>query len=308
MFVALLSREFVLLIQVYFVADFDTISMDIRTEINYLLLLVYLIAYTYTMSVEKLTKINRLLRLQPAGVVLQANWLDKEGYSYGLQQRYRESRWLESIGTGAMIRVGDEIGFEGGIYALQQQSGLSIHPGGRTALVLLGKAHYLEMNTKRIALFGASGEKLPKWFENYDWGVKVEYHQASMLPKDAGLTEIEIKSFSIQVSDAIRAVMECLYLAADKESLMECYDLMENLNNVRPDRVQSLLEACRSVKVKRLFLYLAEKAGHNWFKYLDLEKIDTGSGKRSFIKQGVYVDKYHITVPKELANNDHDSL
>jgi len=256
------------------------------------------------MSVEKTTKINRLLRLQPAGVVLQANWLDQKGYSYGLQQRYRNSRWLESIGTGAMIRADDEVGFEGGIYALQQQSGLSVHPGGRTALVLLGKTHYLEMNAKKVTIFGGSGEKLPKWFEKYDWGVKVEYHQSSMLPKDAGLTEIEIKSFSIKISDAIRAVMECLYLAADKESLMEGYELMENLNNLRPERVQSLLEACRSVKVKRLFLYLAEKAGHNWFNYLKLEKIDTGSGKRSFIKQGIYVEKYQIIVPRELENKD----
>lgn len=270
--------------------------------------MVYLIVYTYTMSIEKPTKINQLLRLQPAGVVLQANWLDQKGYSYGLQQRYRNSRWLESIGTGAMIRTGDEVGFEGGIYALQQQSGLSIHPGGKTALALLGKTHYLEMNAKRITLFGGSGEKLPKWFENYDWGVKVEYHQASMLPKDAGLTEIEVKSFSIRVSDAIRAVMECLYLAADKESLMESSELMENLNDLRPERVQSLLEACRSVKVKRLFLYLAEKAGHNWFNYLRLEKIDTGSGKRSLIRQGIYVDKYQITVPRELESNDQDSL
>lgn len=290
------------LIQVYFEVNFDTISIYIRMEINYLLLLVYLIAYTYTMSVEKPTKINQLLRLQPAGVVLQANWLDKEGYSYGLQQRYRESRWLESIGTGAMIRVGEKVGFEGGIYALQQQSGLSIHPAGKTALALSGKAHYLEMNTKRITLFGGSGEKLPKWFENYDWGMKVEYHQTSLLPKEAGLTEIEVKSFSIQVSDPIRAVMECLYLAVDKESLMECYELMENLNNVRPDRVQALLEACRSVKVKRLFLYLSEKAGHKWFNYLDLEKIDTGSGKRSFIKQGVFIAKYQITVSREIEN------
>ena len=265
--------------------------------------LVYLMSYNYTMSMEKPTKINQLLRLQPAGVVLQANWLDRQGYSYGLQQRYRESRWLEFIGTGAMIRAGDEVGFEGGIYALQQQSGLNIHPGGRTALVLLGKAHYLEMNAKRITLFGGSGEKLPKWFENYDWGVKVEYHQVSMLPKEAGLTEIEIKSFSIRVSDAIRAVMECLYLAADKETLMESYELMENLNNLRPDRVQSLLEVCRSVKVKRLFLYLAEKAGHNWLNYLNLAQIDLGKGKRSIARGGVFVDKYQMTVPKELENH-----
>lgn len=43
------------------------------------------------------------------------------------------------------------------------------------------------------------------------------------------------------------------------------FELMEGLNNLRPNQVQDLLEKCESVKVKRLFLYLAEKAGHEWF-------------------------------------------
>ena len=75
---------------------------------------------------------------------------------------------------------------------------------------------------------------------------------------------------------------------------------MEGLNNLRPALVQSLLEACQSVKVKRLFLYLAEKSNHDWFTYLDLSKIDLGSGKRSIVKDGVYISRYQITVPKEL--------
>src|ERR1700678_545799 len=97
------------------------------------------------MSIENKTKINQLLSSQPAGVVLQTAWLAEKGYSWPLQQSYRRHNWLTSIGQGAMIRTGEKVGYEGGIYALQKQMGLKIHPGGRTALSLLGKAHYLEL-------------------------------------------------------------------------------------------------------------------------------------------------------------------
>lgn len=255
------------------------------------------------MSTEKRSKINQLLHLQPAGVVLQASWLVKQGYSHDLQVRYKKSNWLQTIGTGAMIRTGDQVSYEGALYALQNQSGLSIHPGGRTALSLLGKAHYLEQATKRVVVLGGKGEKLPAWFKRHNWGVIVDYYPTSFLPSDAGLTEIEIKNFSIKISGAIRAFMECLYLAPEKQELMECLELMEGLNNLPPQKVQKLLEQCRSIKVNRLFLYMAEKVGHSWFQHLDLKNVDLGKGKRSIVKGGVYIDKYQITVPKELEQD-----
>ena len=122
------------------------------------------------------------------------------------------------------------------------------------------------------------------------------------------MTEVELKNFSIKVSGATRALLECVYLVKKNQDLLECYELMECLNNLRPGDVQTLLEKCRSVKVKRLFLYLAEKAGHRWLEYLDSNKIDFGSGKRSIARGGVYVDKYRITVPKEMENNDRNGL
>jgi hypothetical protein len=39
---------------------------------------------------------------------------------------------------------------------------------------------------------------------------------------------------------------------------------MEGLNTLRPDLVQELLEKCSSVKVKRLFMHLAEQFQHPW--------------------------------------------
>lgn len=252
------------------------------------------------MSTYVSSKINQLLNSQPQGIVLLSTWLAEQGYSYDLQQRYKKSNWLHSIGTGALIRTNDKVEYGGAIYALQQQGNLTIHPGGRTALSFLGKAHYLELATNKVVLFGGAKERLPVWFKKYNWGAKVQYYESSFLPKDLGLIDVEIKTFSIKVSGAARAIMECLYLAPKDQDLIECYELMEGLNNLPPKQVQTLLESCQSVKVKRLFLYMAEKAKHTWVDYLDKEKIDFGKGKRSIVKNGAFVDKYGITVPKEL--------
>ena len=252
------------------------------------------------MGTEKKTKINQLLSSHPPGIVLLSKWLSSQGYNLNLQKRYRNGNWLVSIGTGAMIRSGDKVGYEGAIYALQEQSNLQIHLGGRTALSMLGKAHYLELSATMVTLFGSGEEKLPAWFLKHDWGVKINYHSTSFLPSSIGLSNMEFKTFTIKIASAARAIMECLFLTPKNQDLLECYQLMEGLNNLRPKLVQKLLEQCSSIRVKRLFLYLAEKARHNWIEYLDLEKIDLGSGKRSIVKNGIYIPKYQITVPKAL--------
>jgi len=253
------------------------------------------------MSLENHYKINNLLREWKKGTVYLTSWLTHNGYSNQLLHRYKNSNWIETVGSGAVKQFGDSITVEGALYALQQQSGSTIHLGGKTALALLGKSHYLEFATKKKVLFGATNEKLPSWMIHYQWGVELDYFPSSFLPNGLGLVQKEVKNFSINVSGAARALMECLYLAPKNQDLIECYELMEGLNNLRPDTVQQLLEACSSVKVKRLFLYMAEKAQHQWLNYLDLQKIDLGKGNRSLVEKGVYVSKYKITVPKELA-------
>lgn len=256
------------------------------------------------MSLEKEQKINSLLKSKPSGIVYLTSWLTQNGFSNQLLDKYKKSNWLASIGTGAMIRSDDDVGYEGAIYALQEQVGLHVHPAGKTAFAILGKAHYLELSPKKVTLFGGKNEKLPTWCLKHDWGVTLDYYSSSFLPADIGLVDVELKTFSIKVSSAARAMLECLFLAPKNQELIECYQLMEGLNNLRPNLVQNLLESCTSVKVKRLFLYLAEKANHNWLKHLNIEKIDLGSGKRSIVKNGVYNSKYKITVPAALANGE----
>lgn len=260
------------------------------------------------MSNDNTSKIKQLLYSQPSGVVLLSSWLSNHGYSLDLQKRYKKSGWFESLGIGALIRTDDKVKYEGAIYALQNQLKSTIHPGGKTALSLLGKSHYLELGNNSAILFGEPKEQLPAWFKKHDWGIKISYHKTVFLPSKMALTEVELTNFSIKVSSPARAILECLYLAPKEQSLMECYELMEGLNNLPPKIVQELLEKCTSVKVKRLFMYLAEKAGHSWFEFLVREKINLGKGKRSIVKNGIYIDKYQITVPRELGEHGKSSL
>jgi hypothetical protein len=252
------------------------------------------------MSLNNQSKLNQLLSIAPSGAVLTSSWLVQQGYSLQLQDRYKKSRWFKSLGRGALIRNEDAVDYLGAIQALQSQLGLSVHPAAKTALILQGKSHYLEFSTQKVQLFSTSSEILPTWFKHYAWGLKMECRASSFLPPDIGMVEYHHKSFTIKVSSPIRAIMECLYLAPKEQPLLEVYELMEGLNNVRPVSVQKLLESCTSIKVKRLFLYMAEKAGHEWMSYIKRDAVELGKGKRQIVSDGVYIPQYQITVPKEL--------
>ena len=87
------------------------------------------------------TKINKLIQDSPKGLVLLSSWLLNKGYSYELQQRYRNSGWLKSIGKGAMIKSGDPLLLSGALSAFQSQANINIHIGARSALELHGASH-----------------------------------------------------------------------------------------------------------------------------------------------------------------------
>ncbi|MCF6194867.1 MAG: type IV toxin-antitoxin system AbiEi family antitoxin domain-containing protein, partial [Kangiellaceae bacterium] len=65
-------------------------------------------------------------------------------------------------------------------------------------------------------------------------------------------------------------------------------------------RLNDLLLQCKSIKVKRLFLWLAERQNYAWFKKLDIENLNLGSGKRVIAKGGKLDKEYQITVPNHL--------
>ena len=104
----------------------------------------------------KLYSYIRLLQKTPSGVVLASHWLSQQGYSPELIRNYKNSKWLATFGNGAVKRYNDPIDYLGGVCTLQKQMELSVHPGAKTALGLLGRAHYLEMNQQVVCLEGMS--------------------------------------------------------------------------------------------------------------------------------------------------------
>lgn len=252
------------------------------------------------MGTENESKIKKFLSLHRAGTVSLAKWLEEIGISHDLQKKYRRSGWVESIGTGAFKRPDEKISWQGGLYAMQHQANLLVHAGATTALSMQGLSHYIR-SAETVFLFSSQRVSLPRWFSSHDWGTPLEHVKTTILPAKTGLISFEEKTFSIFISGPERAMLECLHLAPDKLDLIECYQIMEGLSNLRPKLVQGLLEKCSSIKIKRLFLFMATKAQHQWLSFVDQKKIDLGSGDRSIIEGGAYNAAFHITIPKELA-------
>jgi len=234
------------------------------------------------------------------GDVYLATYLEKKGISRDLQSYYCRSGWLEPLGRGAFKRPNDTVNWQNGLQALVEQAELKLHIGGITALSQQGAGHYVRLGKEKVTLFSLSGFRLPVWFKNYDWDVEIVHITTRFLLTDEALGTVNGSASKLR-SEPERAVLECLHLVPKKQDLVECYHLLEGLVNLRPKLVQKLLEECTSIKVKRLFLYLAEKANHQWLQYVDLSKVTLGKGDRSLADRGgVYVGKYKIIVPAEL--------
>lgn len=260
------------------------------------------------MSIEKRGKLNHLLLQWLRGTVYTTKYLVQEGYSNSLLEKYYRSEIVDLIGKGAYKLYNDKIEWYGGINALQKQYDNSIRIGGKTALQLSGYAHYISENIEVVSIFGKSGDKIPKWFELNDWGVKLEYYINNLFDSLNITISQKIENIEIKVSAPEQAILEMLYLIPEHESFEEGFLIMENLISLRSDVMQSLLEGCNSIKVNRLFFYMAEKHNLPFLNLIDREKINFGSGKREIIKGGLFDKKYLITVPADLGQNNESNV
>lgn len=240
------------------------------------------------------TNLNQILQKIPHNTIVTSSWLEKQGVSRSLRCAYKKNGWLKSFGNGAYSKLNDNIELDGSIYALQQQLNFSFHVGGVSALAKLGINHNIAFNRKTY-IYGCRAEKVPNWFkENYSENIEIV--KSEFLPPKLGLVDFVNKDFSIKISSQERAILEMIYLTPNKNSVKEIYQLMETMSILKPKLIQELLENCSSIKVKRVFLYLADKLNYPWFKKLDISKIDLGSGKRTIEKGGKLDKKYNIVI------------
>lgn len=235
----------------------------------------------------------------PKGLVLTTRLLATNGFTNQLLSQYKNSHWLDSLGEGAYRRRGENVDWKGALAAMQEQLELSVHCGGRTALVLQGYGHFAEFGSHAVYLFGPPGLKLPRWFERHEWGLPVVYKMTKLCPAQMAesFIDLPVGEYSIRISSPERAALEMLYHVPARQGFNEAERIMESLLTLRPSLVQELLETCTSVKVKRLFLYMAESGHLPWFEEIDPGRVNLGKGDRTVIKGGRLDPKYRITVP-----------
>lgn len=247
------------------------------------------------------TKINRIRQQTPSDGILLTSWLEKSGLSRSEISDYTESGWLRRVATGVYAFVGDNPTMYGILASYQSQGNLSYHIGAASALELRGFSHYVVMGKPAAVIFSPLRPRLPKWITSADLDMR-PIEVATKVFGEIGIEQMEYGGRQLTVASPERAIMECLLLSPSQYNLMDVYYLMEMLTSLRSGLVQQLLENCTSVKVKRIFLYMAEKARHRWFSKLDLSKLTLGAGTRSYVKGGVKNSRYDIVIPKELAD------
>ncbi|ROT18790.1 hypothetical protein EEL52_11520 [Muribaculaceae bacterium Isolate-113 (HZI)] len=254
------------------------------------------------MSIAIASKLNHLLSESIPGGLLFAGWLRKEGYSSQLLKKYRDSGWLEALGRGVMYRRNDNLSALTAVLCYNYQTGNNARVAAHSALELHGFSHYIPMGKPRLMVAFESGN-VEDWVrsDKYDMTI-VPFHTGIF--KDPLTQSYKTNRYDLKISSPEQAFLECLHLVPSQYNYMDLYYIMEQLTSLNPEKVQNALENTSSQRIKRMFLYMAEKGGHYWFDMLDLNKLGLTSSKLKLTDNGVYISKYRITVPKEL--NDYE--
>ena len=250
------------------------------------------------MSLETRNKLNRLLILGKKNGLLFSDWLKKNGYSDQLVRKYRQSGWLTALDKGVMYRTGDTLSAFAALSCYNEQLDKDIRVAAHSALELFGFNHYVPMG-KPTLMVAHSYSSVPKWmsYNNFDMDIKPFSTKMIDTPQTS---KVQTDGVNLLASSPEQAFMECLLLASEQYNYTDLYHIMEQLTSLRADVVQTLLENIKNQRVKRVFLYMAEKAGHYWYDMLNMDKINLGTSKLQLVKAGTYIKKYKITIPKEL--------
>lgn len=251
------------------------------------------------MSLEFQSKLNRLLVSGTKNGLYFSGWLRNNGYSDQLIRKYRQSGWIKSLDKGVMYRTGDTLSAFAALSCYNEQLNKEVRVAAHSALELFGFNHYVPMG-KPILMVTFPDAATPKWMSNPGFDKIITPFSTKMIDTPQTST-IQIDGVDILTSSPEQAFMECVLLAPRRYSYMDLYYIMEQLTSLRADVVQTLLENITNQRVKRVFLYMAEKAGYYWFDMLNPDRIDIGTSKQQLVENGVYINKYKITIPKELS-------
>ena len=227
-------------------------------------------------------------------MIFTTSWLERNGISSKSVFDHKKYGWIDSLGHGAYIKKGVKPNLTAAISALQTQNEYKLHIGGLYSLdEYHGVRHYLRGQIKP-QLFAYTNRLLPSWFIK-NFKDSYELFNTSFLPEDIGLEEYNLAGLEVKISSKERALLEMLY--TETVTTTEAFQIMELVTVLKPSLMNELLAQCKSIKVKRLFLFLASQTGYAWYNKID-RSIDLGSGVREIDKGGSYNKEFNIVVNK----------
>ena len=266
--------------------------------------------------------LNQLLRELPDGYVVDTNWLRRCGVSASSTRDYMQRGWLERIGP-RLYRRGPPVAvkpvrWEAAILSLQNLMAEPVHVGGLTALELAGYWQYAILGTRslwiysdsrrtrsilqRLTLDATPSIRSMKLFSKPELGVEMralDLVTTTLGPPADQDAAAPSHHQMLRISSLERAILEVLDEVPRTVSFAHASELFEGLTTLRPKLAVALLQACRSVKAKRLFLYFSSQHNYSWVRSIKRAEVDIGAGKRQIVEGGQLDPTYLITVPRD---------
>lgn len=261
------------------------------------------------------SRLKRVLADVPPGFLVDSRWLTASGVAKSSASDYHREGWLGRVARGVYRRPPPQAGstdvvdWKLAVLSAQWIMGYDFHVGGMTALGLEGHSHYLSLGrSANVYLYG----DVPSWLRRLTLDAHLLLRKRQLFePNGLGIEDSDFDpavetapspwDWPLRRSSPERAVFEALNELPDAESFHKVDMLFQGLTSLRPRRLEELLHACRSVKVKRLFFLFADRHRHRWLAHVDRTAIDLGTGPRMLAEGGRYAAAYQLVVPEEFA-------
>lgn len=281
----------------------------------------------FSMNEQRRASLNRLLAQLAPGQLVDSAWLQDQGVSRPSIHAYVQNGWLERVAPRVYRRptgaAGSSLRWDAAILSAQALRPSTFYVGGPTALDLLGRSHYLRLGGPPTIYLYDPDRTAPSWLTKLPLDATLTVRTRPLFTDS--LLGLEWRRFELGTGRLGAPVPEptganpwdhFLHVAGEERATIEMLDeipahvgfdhadeIFQGLSNLRPRLVARLLEACRSVRAKRLFLFYADRHAHAWAKHVDRAHVDLGKGKRQLAPAGRLDARYQITVPASLLGS-----
>lgn len=251
---------------------------------------------------------EELVKLVPPGLIVTRKWLMEHGLSRHALDNQIKSHQFTPIAPGVYARPHTALAWQNLVSSLTAVLPMGLHLGGVSALSVQGFSHYLELSgNPSVHLYGEKAP--PAWTNHVLPMVEPTFHGTRRLWRD-GASDILSKYVvdivwqegmpPMKVSSPEMAYLELLMDVPSSVSFEHADELMQGLTQLSPRKLQALLLKCKSVKVKRLFFWMADRYEYTWRARLDPTDFELGESKRVIAKGGKLNKAYKITVPEAM--------